>query len=288
MLQKLSFLGLLFAAFVWGISFVLMKNSLDILPPMYLLGVRFFLSFLLLGVIYCKKFALLSKDTIKCGSILGIFLFFAYTSQTIGLSYTTAGKNAFITASYIIFTPLIEWIFVKKKTSKKTLIAIFLTMFGIGLLCLDDNLSVSLGDFLTLICGVCYAFHFFYIDRYSKQDTILLLLLQFFVVGLLSFIIAPIYHSDFNFNLSILLDKNIMFSLSFLVVFCSFIGFFLQMTCQKYVPPTIAGIVLSLESVFGILSSIIFLGEQITLKILIGCILIFTSIVLVNINFEKK
>ena len=110
-----SVIGLLGTAVIWGFAFVVVKNSLDLIPPTYMLAFRFTIAAVVLAAVFCRRLKKLDKIIWQEGAVLGMFLFLSYLVQTIGCQYTTAGKNAFLTAVYVVFVPFLYWIFSKKK-----------------------------------------------------------------------------------------------------------------------------------------------------------------------------
>lgn len=281
-------LGLIFTTMIWGFAFVVVKNSLEVLPPIYMIAFRFTISVPLLCIIFWRKLSRISKKSLIHGGILGIFLFLAYAFQTIGCEYTTAGKNAFLTTTYVMIVPFLTWIFSKIKPAKVSVAAAVIALVGIGFLSLesDTQFSVNIGDFLTLICGLFYALHMVFISKYTaKEDPILLTIIQLSITAILGWIAAPIYDETFDFK--IVSQWNILNSILYLGLFSTMLGFLLQNVCQKIVRPSTTSLILSFEAVFGVLSSVIFLHEKITLRMFIGCILIFTALLISETNFFK-
>ena len=198
--RLLASLGLLFVTIIWGISFAVVKNSLELVPPIYMMAFRFSIASIALVIILFGKLKKISATTIKKGIVLGLFLALAYALQTIGIAYTTAGKNAFITTTYVIFVPFIYWIFTKKKPGSISIITAFVGFLGIGLLSLQDDMTVNKGDVLTLLCGIAYASHMVFIALFTqKEDPLILNLVQIFFVTLFSWLVAPLYDGAFPF-----------------------------------------------------------------------------------------
>lgn len=277
--------GMLLTAAIWGFAFVVVKDSLDIVPPIYMMAFRFTIASIVLTLVFFNKLKLATKTILLHGFILGAFLFASYAFQTIGCQYTTAGKNAFLTAIYVILVPFFLWIMTKRKPGAHVIFAALIALFGIGLLTLQSDFSVNIGDILTLICGVGYAFHMIFISRFNKnEDPILLTILQLFTAAILSWLFSPIW--DGVFPIEVFHSSKAISSLLYLGLISTMVAFFLQNLCQKYTPPTIAALLLSLESVFGVLFSCIFLQEPLTNTMLMGCILIFFAIILAETKFS--
>lgn len=281
--------GLIFVTMIWGFAFVVVKNSLDAVPPIWMMAFRFTIATVVLSLVFIPRFKKLNRQTLKHGFLIGIWLFLAYAFQTIGCNYTTAGKNAFLTTVYVVLVPFINWALTKNKPDVYSIVAALLSFTGIGLLSLQGDLSVNIGDVLTLICGLCYAMQIIYIARYSQgDDPILLTILQVALTAVLSWITAPII--DGAFPAAALKDTTIIGSMLYLGLGSTMICFLLQTVCQKYLEPSLASLLMSFESVFGMLSSVIFLHEILSGRNIIGCALMFIAVVLgeTKLSFLKK
>ncbi len=281
-----SCLGLILAAAIWGFAFVVVKDSLDYIGAVWMVAIRFTLAAICLSIIFCKRLKKLNSTYLKHGIILGIELGLGYITQTIGCKYTTASKNAFLTTIYVILIPLIEWPLYKKKPRWFVLAAAFLSVTGIGLLALPAGLSsfarVNKGDFYTLLCGLFFALNMIDNSRFSqKEDPLVLSVLQFAVSGILGFILAPFIDGKLDF--SIFAGTHMVISILYLGLLSSMVSFVLQNVGLKYVPAPLASLFLSLESVFGVLSSVIFLGDLLTKKMWAGCALIFCAILIAEV-----
>lgn len=283
----ISSIGLLLVTIIWGFAFVVVKNSLDYIPPIYMMAFRFSIAAVVLSIIFFKKFKSMNKATFLHGIGIGIFLALAYAFQTIGCKYTTAGKNAFLTTIYVILVPFLNWLIAKRKPDVYSIIAAILSVIGIGFLSLRGDLTINIGDFLTLICGLCYALHIVYIARYSSQDDpILLTILQLATTAVLSWIFAPIM--DGAFPLQGLQEKGVIISMLYLGLLSTMAAFLLQNICQKHTPPSMAALLMSFESVFGVIFSVIFLHEILTTRSIIGFVLMFAAILISELKPEKK
>lgn len=278
--------ALFFAALIWGTSFVIMKNSVDIFPPPVLLGIRFAIGTLLLSLIFNIKLRLLNKDYLIKGGIIGLMLFIAYYSQTWGLTDTTPGKNAFLTAAYCVMVPFLMWITAKKKPDAYNVVAAFLCLTGIGLVSLTEGFSISFGDSFTLLGAFFYAAHMVVIAIFSKdKDPVLLTILQFGTSAVLAWIVA-LFTAEFPTNV----PASAWFSLCYLGIFCTGIAMLLQNVGQKYSDASSASIILSLEAVFGVTISILCGTENVTLNMAIGFVLIFISVIIseTKLSFLNK
>lgn len=285
-IKTLSVMGLIVTTVIWGSSFVVMKNSVAVIPPTYLLALRFTIASTALVAVFWKRVRALKKQDLLCGGLLGVFLFVSYFFQTYGLKYTTASKNAFITTLYVILVPFLHWFFNRKKPSRNNVAAAVIAVFGLALLSLEGDLSVNIGDILTFICGFFYAVHIVFIDRYTEEhDPVGLTVTQMAVAAILSWIVAPLLEGSMDFRV---IDKAMMAGLLYLGIFSTMIGFLLQNVGQKHLSPNTSSILLSFESVFGLFFSVLFLKDPVTLKLAAGCVLMFASVILSEYKKKEK
>jgi len=282
--KVISDLSLLFVALVWGGGFVAVKDALNTVTPMILMSVRFVLAAVILYVFLHKFIGKISKEDLKKGSVVGVILYLAFAAQTYGLQYTTASKQGFLTATYVVMVPLIYWILYRKRPSTKAFVGSFVTIIGIALISLNSALTFNIGDGLTLICALLFAGHIISIEYFAKD-------MNAFKLAFLQIAIAAIL-----FVITALLTEPIPESLTprawgaiiYLAIFSTFACFTIQTIAQKYTSSSHASILLSLESVFAALLGVILLNEVMTPLMILGCALIFVAILLVEINFEKR
>lgn len=269
-------IALFIAALIWGGSFLIVKNSMDVMQPHMLLAFRFTIGGILLCLIFYKRLRLLNKDYLLKGGFIGSFLFLAYSLQTIGITDTTPGKNAFLTSIYCVLVPFFFWIADKKKPNLYNIVAALVTIIGIGLVSLNGDFTIRMGDSLTLVSGAIYALHVVAVAKLGKdKDPILLTILQFAYAAVYSWIVALLFE-DFPTRWSI----EAIGGLIYLSFFATAVAILLQNVGQKYTSPAPASIILSLEAVFGVLFSVIFYHEQITLKLFLGFLFIFSAVII--------
>ena len=162
--------------------------------------------------------------------------------------------------------------------------AAVIAVLGLALISLEGDLSVNIGDLLTLLCGFFFAFHIVFIDRYTADhDPIVLTVIQMVMAALLSWAAAPVLEGALDFGV---IDKSMMTGLLYLGIFSTMLCFLLQNVGQKHLSPNTSSIILSFESVFGLLFSILFLGDMVTTKLITGCVLMFASVILSE--YKKK
>ena len=284
--KTLARLALLLATIIWGSSFVVLKNTLDSLPVMFLLSIRFLLAGALLAVIFFKKLKTLNKGYFLSGAVIGACLFLAYLFQTIGLTNTTPGKNAFLTAVYCMIVPFLFWAVDKKRPDKFNIIAAIICITGIGLVSLTGSLSLEIGDLMTLIGGFFFAAHIVVVAKFSRgRDPVLLTILQFFACGVLAAIGSVIFEETPKGWLS-----GAWMQMLYLTVFCTAVTLLCQNWGQARLAPSNAAILLSFESVFGVLFSVLLYHEKITPRLATGFVLIFCAVIIseTKLSFLKK
>lgn len=281
--KLLAIAGLLITTMIWGGAFVVMKNSVDVIPPTWLLAVRFTIAAVGLALVFHRRLAGLDRSTFTRGLILGFILETAYLLQTYGLKYTTASKNAFITTLYVVIVPFLNWAINRRRPGFSHIAAALLAIVGLALLSLQGDLSIQLGDFLTLLCGIAFAFQMTFISRFTKdRDPIVLTVLQIASAAVFSWILAPFLDGAFDFT--VLLDTSLILGLLYLGLFSTMLCFLLQNVGQKFLNANAASVLLSTESVFGTLFSVIFLKEVLTGRMIIGCVLMFAAVLLAQLT----
>ncbi len=284
-------LALLLATLIWGSSFIIVDDIVNVLPTNTLLSVRFLSATVLLAVVFHKRLKNLSRDYILRGGILGVLLFSAYMFQTFGISFpeNTPGKNAFLTAVYCVIVPFMAWGFSKIRPDRFNLLAAFLCIIGIGLVSLTADLTIGVGDLLTLLGGVFYALHIIAVSKFSdKRDAMLLTLVQFATSGILATILSLTTES--GSYASITPTPSMILGAAYLAVFCTTIALTLQNFGQKHTDPSTASIILSLESVFGVAFSVALGAETISPRMLVGFTLIFAAVIIseTKLSFLRK
>lgn len=275
---------LLLAAMLWGGGYAATKGALNNITPLYIMAIRFLCAGILISIIFFKTILKINLEDITRGFIVGIFLFLAFAAQTIGLNYTTASKQSFLTSVYVIVLPFLCWAVFKTKPTRKAVISAVVSLIGIGILSFRSNmqLNINIGDLLTLLAAVLFAAHIISIACFArKSNPIILSVVQIISAGIFSLLAAIIFEPSFSG-----IPRNALFPIFYLIVFSTMLGFLIQNTAQKYTSPDHVGILLSLESVFGTIISIIFLNEMLTTNMIIGCGIIFLSVLISETNLK--
>lgn len=314
---KYNFL-LMLGALIWGSAFVAQSVGMDYIGPFTFNAVRSFLgSLVLLPVIWFMNRGkhtgglktgqsveneemhseLVQKGSkqqerktlLKAGICCGILLTISTSLQQIGLVYTSAGKAGFITALYILIVPILG-LFVGKRVGVKTWLGVALAVVGMYLLCITSGFSIAYGDFLVLLCAVAFSFHILTVDYFSpKVDGVKLSCLQFFVCGILSIFPMLTEHPQISQILAAWMP------IAYAGILSSGVAYTLQIITQKHLNPTVASLLMSLESVFAVLTGWLILHERLSARELFGCVLMFAAIILAQLpqkgipkDFEKN
>lgn len=291
---------LLLTSVVWGISFIAQSKGVELITPMAFNGIRTMLGALVLvPVIFFLdlgkkkngvKVQKMDKTLFLGGLICGLCLCVASTLQTAGMIYTSPGKSGFITALYMVIVPIIG-LFCGKKTRPVIWISVLIAICGLYLMCINSSLEINQGDILTLLCAIVFSFHILAIDYFSpKVDGVKLACMQFFVCGALNLIYVFLFEEP---KLEPILDCWL--SIGYSGIFSCGVAYTLQIVGQKYTDPTSASILMSLESVFATLTTVILVslgwnltGGQLSLREILGCVLMFVAIILVQLPERKR
>ncbi|MBR5314152.1 MAG: DMT family transporter [Clostridia bacterium] len=278
---------LMMAALVWGAAMSFQVEGMDHVGPVTLQAVRFLLGgTVLLPAVFIlgKKDPGADKESYKSsgvlvgGAICGVFLMIACTLQQLGLQFTTAGKAGFLTSLYIIIIPILG-IFLKKKISLGIWGSVALAMLGMYLLCMKESLVLSRGDTLVFISAIVFSFQIMAVAKYaSVYNALKLSCIQFYVCGILSAIVMFIFETP-----DITSILNAWVPILYLGAASCGIGYTFQTIAQKDLQPAIASIIMSLESVFAALFGWILLGQKMSVREILGCVIMFAAIILAQI-----
>ena len=228
----------------------------------------------------------MDKSDVRNGLIIGVFLFMAYSVQTIGVGYTDPGRSAFLSASYCVIVPFLAWFAMKKRPDKFNIIAAAFTIVGIYFVSMaggdggsvfDQGKEAIMGDGFALLSGVLFAAHIVAVTKLSKgKDPILMTILQFIMAAVLSIIVTLIFED----NSAIVLSKKAILEVGYLAVMCTTVALLLQNIGQKYATASSAALILATESIFGILIPVFMGIESLTMNKIIGFVLFFIAIII--------
>lgn len=286
--ENMSKLLLLLVAMIWGSGFPATKIILDSgIKPFEFLAIRFFITALVMFTIIKLKKIKIEKDERELGLIAGLILLSAFGFQTVGLVYTTASKNAFITGANVIFVPYIVWILTKERPKLTYVVSSIICFTGIGFLSFEKNLTINFGDFLTFICSICFALQIVITgSKIKNKNPFVINGFQMFSAGIIGIFLNILYEGSSLFSRSY--DLKQILALGYIILFNTFICYSIQTYAQKEINPSQVSLILTTEIIFGALFSVLLLGDNMTLKVIIGGVLIFTSILLTEIKKDKS
>ena len=290
---------LLLTAFIWGVAFVAQSVGMDYVGPLTFNASRFIIGaiFLIPCIAFLDKLkekenqaagknitaAPQNKKVLITGGICcGIAIAAASTLQQYGIAYTTVGKAGFITALYIVIVPILG-IFLKRKPRLIIWFSVLLALVGLYFLCMTDSLSFSKGDTLVLLCAFVFSLHIMIIDHFSPMvDGVRMSCIQFAVAGVLCGIPALIFEHP-TFSSLIAAWAPVLYAG---ILSCG-VAYTLQIVAQKNYDPTVASLLLSLESVFSVLAGWVILHQALSPREIFGCVLVFIAIILVQLPAPK-
>ena len=271
---------MLSCAVIWGASFVIIKDTLDVVPACWLMAVRFLIATVLMAAIFWRRL----RDNfdwshLLAGGVLGVLYGAGFAVQNLGLTYTTPGRSAFLTATYCVLVPFLNWAVVRRRPGASSLAAAVLSIAGIALISLGDDMRPSLGpgEWLTLLSAVFFALQIVFVGRFTSSHdmtTISVAQLGFMSLTCALFSLAlgeqaPVVSG---------LDASFWLSLAYLAILSSCVTTLIQNVGQTVVPPAQSALLLSLESVFAVIASVIFYHEQLTPQLVLGFSLVFLGV----------
>ncbi len=287
---------LLLTATIWGVAFVAQSVGMDYVGPFTFSAVRALIGAVVLipCIVLLKKVnreenrtegkAADRKVLVTGGIACGVLLCVACNLQQFGIMYTSVGKAGFITAMYIVLVPVLG-IFLKKKVGAKIWCGVLIAVVGLYLLCMaGSGFSIQKGDFLLMLCAVVFSLHILVIDYFSpKTDGVKLSCIQFLTCGILSGICMFLFEKP---QLSNILAA--WMPILYAGVLSCGVAYTLQIIGQKGMNPTVASLILSMESVISVIAGWLILGQKLSSRELFGCVLMFAAIILVQLPSKKK
>lgn len=265
--------GMLLVTLLWGSSYLFMKLGLIDMHPLNLIALRFGVAFLVAGTVFSRRICQVDKATMGRGLILGIILFFVFMAITYGVQRTSAPRAGFLVSMAVVFVPLLASTVRKQKIQRHILVAIGIAILGVGLLTLNNHLTVNLGDVLCIVGAFLYAIHIIVTDAFVKRgDPITMGTIQLGVAGFLG-----LSASVFSGHVQLPHTGNAWIAVLTLSVLCSAFGFIVQTVTQKHTLPTHTGLIFSLEPVFTVIFAYVFAGETLSSRGVVGaCLMLFS------------
>ena len=294
--RKTGNILLILTALIWGTAFVFQRVGMESIEPITFNAARSVLAFVSVGAVALilnkkkgkpdvpqaevrKKRA----NTLLGGVCCGAFLTAATMFQQIGVTQTTAGKAGFLTSMYMLFVPVVNLLLFRKKSTARVWIAVLIGVAGMYLLCVKDGFSFAQGDMWIMLCAVMFSGHILCCDYFvQKSDPVALSALQFLTAAVCSGVIA-------FFTETPTVEKLVsaLIPILYCGIVSSGVGYTCQIVAQKFTDPTVASLILSLESVFAVLAGVLILGERMNAQEIIGCAVLFAAILLVQIPLSE-
>lgn len=276
---------LLLTAIIWGSAFVFQKFATEQLSSWFITAARFSIAAVLLWGITFPKWGKLNKGYLLGGLITGTTMGLGTAVQTVALTLgTTPGKSAFLTAVYCVIVPFFYWFVSKEKPQKNHVLAAVICLIGIGLISLNGDMTMQAGDIVTLICGVIFACDLTAVAWFAKgRDPILLTTMQITFSAVVGWI-----GTFATQGLPTQISMEAMGNVLYLALFSTALCLFLQAYGLKHTDAAVGTILLSLESVFGVIFSVLLYHETVTFRMAIGFIVVFIAVLLAQFRFEKK
>jgi drug/metabolite transporter (DMT)-like permease len=269
---------LLAVTVVWGSTFVIVQDVVRTVPVLDFLGLRFGIATVLMLLIRPQRVRALPRGQIKRGVVLGLVLGGGYVLQTLGLQHASATVAGFITGLFVVFTPIVAWVFLRSRIERAAWLGVILATFGLALLSLN-GWSVGIGELLTLGCALLYAVHIVGLGQWSThEDAYGLAVIQ---LGTVSIVCTTLGATN-GFVLPS--TTSTWAAVVFLAVFATAIAFFVQTWAQAHLSPTRTAVVMTMEPVFATLFAVLFADEQLTTRIVVGAACVLAAMYLVELG----
>jgi drug/metabolite transporter (DMT)-like permease len=272
----LADLALVGVTIVWGSSFTIVKQSLSQVSPLLFIALRFSIAFAV--VLACMPGAALriGVDTLRRGTVLGLFLLAGFVFQTLGLGHTSPSRSAFITSLAVLLVPVLGFFLFGRRPRAQTLVGVLVATVGLGLLTLDRfELRLNVGDALTLLCAIAFALHILYIGRYAPEtDFRQLVLIQLGVTTAVVGLLTPFLETPF-----LVWDVRLVFYLAITGVLGTALGFYVQNRAQQFTTANRTALIFALEPLFAALFAYALLGQTLAGLEWAGAILVMAGVI---------
>lgn len=291
--QLFGSLILVFVAMIWGTAFAVQRAGMDYIQPVTFTAARMTLAAVAVDIVALlqkdhhadsKERRKLARTNITGGIFCGLFLFSGSIFQQIGIVYTSAGKAGFITALYILLVPVFSFILFRRRYPWLVWLAVLIGIAGMYLMCMTESFTIAGSDVLIIICAFMFTGHILCCDYFVKRgNAIRISAVQMTVTAVISWIFAFIMETP-----SLDQITSAMIPILYCGLISGGVGFTLQLVAQKYSDPTVASLLMSLESVFAAIGGAVILQERMSARELIGCIIMFSAIIIVQIPVKEK
>ncbi|MTI80337.1 MAG: DMT family transporter [Firmicutes bacterium] len=285
-MKRYAEIGMILVTILWGASYVSGKLILDNMTPLYYTSIRFIGAAIFLGFVFHNRLKFLNKATLKAGLLIGLAVATGYILQTVGLNYTTASKTGFLTGLFVVLVPVIDSVIRRSKPRINEIIGVTLATIGLGVLSLNGDFSIAIGDILLVLSAISFAICIILISRYAKDhDPVLLTIIQVAVTAASSIIFAIIIEPPMVMRV---FDKNLVLLLLFAILFGTAVNTIVQNWAQSKINATSASLILVLEPVFAGVFGFIFMGDPLGMKEISGSALIIAGMLFTLVIKPEK
>jgi drug/metabolite transporter (DMT)-like permease len=278
--QILALFALVIVTAIWGSTFIVVQDAVSQMPVMDFLGIRFTVAAIVMFVLRPNCLRGMTRQGFIRSIIIGLALCLGFVTQTYGLQYTSAAISGFITGMFVVITPLISWLFLKRKIRPSIWLAVVLATIGLGVLSLK-GWTIGTGELLTLLCAVFFALHIVGLGEWAaRYDVYGMAFIQISIVAVISLVAAS------PGGITIPPNINVWGAVILTAVFASAIGFLVQTWAQSFISPTRVAVTLTMEPVFAGFFAVVIGGDQLTLRIIIGAIFVLSAMLITSVKAE--
>ncbi len=276
--EYIADLLLLSVTIFWGSTFIIVKKAIEQIPTFAFLSIRFWISSILLMLIFFPRLKKINLSLLKDGAILGVVLFLAYAFQTVALEYSSATVVGFLTGLNVIFTPIFSAVLLKKLPRVYSQIGAIVSFVGVTLMSLNETLTISTGEILTIICAVFVAIQIILTDKYSRlHDTFLLTAVEITTMSILATAVSLVKEP---YIIPPHISRYLVVAFLITAVFATVYAFIIQNTAQRYTTPTKTAIIFIMEPVFAAIFGYLLGGEVLSAKAYIGAGIMFLGLLI--------
>ena len=284
MIQRQANLILATVSLAWGASYIFMKITVDVIPPITIVALRFGIAFIVMVLIFFKKIIRVDAKTLKYSAIVGALLCGIFIALMYGVKNTTASTAGFLTSTTVILVPVLQIFITRKLPSRKIVCGVLIVSTGLALLLIGDDFTIASGAYYCLVAALLYAVHIIVTNRFVREVDALQL--GIYQLGFATFFATV---GTFLFETPVLPASAIhWFSILGLALICSAYGFVMQPIAQKYTTPESTGFLFSLEPIFSAIFAFIFINENMGLQGYFAAMLILAGVLIANSTSKKQ
>jgi drug/metabolite transporter (DMT)-like permease len=273
-------LAIVFCALTWGGDYIATKLTLLEVPPMYLLGIRFSVTFFILALVFRRRLRSINRRTFRAGLVVGSIMAGAYVALTVGIQVTTAGKTAFITSSYAVFVPFLLWAVYRKFPGWSAVIGIAVCVTGVALLSLNENLTIAWGDALIILCAFLFAANIVAIARFVRTiDPIELTIVETGIAAAVAVVLAVLFEGPFP-----KFGAASAYGLLYMIFLGTLGTHLLSNIALKYTSTIRATILFAFEAPFAAFLGFLLFDEVFTGRMIAGCVLIVLAVLITELG----